>query len=374
MVAMLIGIVGLLDKINMDHFEEIFATCQKLGHTADVTEIARLKAQLECWTSPESHGKERIKLASNAFSIKCVGVFDTVGSVGLPEEISRKSPSTTSIFGFPDTTLGDHIERAYQALAINETRVDFDCTKFEQTECGRRKGQILKQCWFAGSHSDIGGGWHEHDLSDLTLTWMIANIEDMLSVDLKYVACLPDPVAPWGQQPPHDPCTGIFNLAKEHTRQLPGKTDQITHETVHPSVLEQVHLVPRLAKNIQDNPSLVCGLLPLEEQMKRDWAYDPEKGKLVESECEASTDSLWRTSEGAVSVHAEFEQGIYEQIRTNTDTRSSGTQILAVESDSGLDGWLTQLTHESHVGSMLRAFQDVVDNSHSHRGLRKGVM
>lgn len=374
MVAMLIGIVGVLDKINMDHFEEIFAACQKLGRTADVTEIARLKAQLECWTSPESHGKERIKLAGNAFSIKCVGVFDTVGSVGLPEEISRKSPSTTSIFGFPDTMLGDHIERAYQALAVNETRVDFNCTKFEQTESGRRKGQILKQCWFAGSHSDIGGGWHEHDLSDLTLIWMIANIEDMLSVDLKYVACLPDPVAPWGKQPPHDPCTGIFNLAKEHARHLPGKTDQITHETVHPSVLEQVHLVPRLAKNIQDNPSLVCGLLPLEEQMKRDWAYDPEKGKPVQSESEASTNSLWRTSEGAVGIHAEFEQGVFEQIRTNqvtTATRSSGTQILAVESDSG---WLTQLAHESHAGSVLGAFQDLVDNSHSYRGLRKGVV
>ncbi|KAI6136605.1 hypothetical protein F5141DRAFT_994649 [Pisolithus sp. B1] len=377
MVAMLIGIIGVLDKTNMDYFEEIFATCQKLGKSTDKTEIARLNAQLEFWASPESHEKERISLASNTFSIKCVGVFDTVGSVGLPEEITHKSPSTTSIFGFPSTWLGDHIERAYQALAINETRVDFDCTKFEQTESGRGKGQILKQCWFAGSHSDIGGGWHEHDLSDLTLTWMIANIEDMLSVDLKYVARLPDPVAPWGQQPPHDPRTGVFILAKENTRQLPSKTDQTTHETVHPSVLEQVHLVPQLVKNIQANPSLVCRLLPLEEQMKRDWAYDPTKGKLVEPKYEVSTNSLWRASEGVISAHAEFEQRIYERIRTDqvtTDTRRSGTQILAVESDSGLDadGWLTRLTHESHVGSMLRAFQDLVDNSHSQNDHREG--
>lgn len=374
---MLIGIIGVLDKTNMNYFEEIFATCQKLGKSTDKTEIARLNAQLEFRASPEFHKKERLSLASNTFSIKCVGVFDTVGSVGLPEEITHKSPSTTSVFGFPNTWLGDHIERAYQALAINETRVDFDCTKFEQTESGRGKGQILKQCWFAGSHSDIGGGWHEHDLSDLTLTWMIANIEDMLSVDLKYVARLPDPVAPWGQQPPHDPRTGVFILAKEHTRQLPSKTDQTTHETVHPSVLEQAHLVPQLVKNIQANPSLVCGLLPLEEQMKRDWDYDPMKGKLVEPKYEASTNSLWGASEGAISVHTEFEQRIYEQIRTDqvrTDTRRSGTQILAVESDSGLDadGWLARLTHESHVGSMLRAFQDLVDNSHSHHDHREG--
>lgn len=56
---------------------------------------------------------------------RCVGVFDTIGSVGLPEEITRRSPSTKSIFGFPNTELGEHIERAYQALAINETRLDF---------------------------------------------------------------------------------------------------------------------------------------------------------------------------------------------------------------------------------------------------------
>ncbi|KAI6133030.1 hypothetical protein EDD16DRAFT_1688684 [Pisolithus croceorrhizus] len=348
MVAMLIGIIGVLDKTNMNYFEEIFATCQKLGKSTDKTEIARLNAQLEFRASPEFHKKERLSLASNTFSIKCVGVFDTVGSVGLPEEITHKSPSTTSVFGFPNTWLGDHIERAYQALAINETRVDFDCTKFEQTESGRGKGQILKQVRNQGLYM-IGGGWHEHDLSDLTLTWMIANIEDMLSVDLKYVARLPDPVAPWGQQPPHDPRTGVFILAKEHTRQLPSKTDQTTHETVHPSVLEQAHLVPQLVKNIQANPSLVCGLLPLEEQMKRDWDYDPMKGKLVEPKYEASTNSLWGASEGAIS-------------------------ILAVESDSGLDadGWLARLTHESHVGSMLRAFQDLVDNSHSHHDHREG--
>lgn len=361
MVAMLIGVIGMLDKTNMDHFGEIFVTCQKLGRTTDAAEIARLKAQLESWNSPASDGKGRTKLASNT-SIKCVGVFDTVGSVGLPEEITHKSPSTTSIFGFPNTRLGDHIERAYQALAINETRVDFDCTKFEQTESGRRKGQILKQCWFAGSHSDIGGGWHEHDLSDLTLTWMIANVEDMLSVDFKYVASLPDPVAPWGKQRPHDPCTGIFAFAKEHTRQLPSKTDEVTHETVHPSVLNQVHLVPQLVKNIQDNPSLVCGLLPLEERMKRDWAYDPKKGKLVEPECEAPTNFQWRISKSVVSVHAELEKGVNEQIETTkvtTDVCGNGTQSLAV-SDSGLDGWLARLTHESHVGTMLRACQDLV--------------
>jgi hypothetical protein len=41
--------------------------------------------------------------------------------------------------------LGEHIEHAFQALAINEMRVDFDCNKWIQSEAGRDKGQILKQ-------------------------------------------------------------------------------------------------------------------------------------------------------------------------------------------------------------------------------------
>lgn len=56
---------------------------------------------------------------------RCIGVFDTVGSFGLPEELTLRSPEVRTIFGFPDKILGEHVERAYQALALNETRADF---------------------------------------------------------------------------------------------------------------------------------------------------------------------------------------------------------------------------------------------------------
>ena len=58
---------------------------------------------------------------------RVVGVFDTVGSVGMPEELSLHSAKLKNIFGFPDKRLGHHIQRAYQALALNEPRADFVC-------------------------------------------------------------------------------------------------------------------------------------------------------------------------------------------------------------------------------------------------------
>jgi len=57
--------------------------------------------------------------------IRCVGVFDTVGALGLPGEFALGSKKIHTLFGFSDSLLGDHVERGYQALALNETRADF---------------------------------------------------------------------------------------------------------------------------------------------------------------------------------------------------------------------------------------------------------
>lgn len=34
----------------------------------------------------------------------------------------------------------------------------------------------ILQMWFSGSHSDVGGGFQDHDLSDLALIWMIVSV------------------------------------------------------------------------------------------------------------------------------------------------------------------------------------------------------
>jgi hypothetical protein len=57
--------------------------------------------------------------------VRCIGVFDTVGALGIPGELAFGSKKIKTLFGFSDSVLGDHIERAYQALALNETRADF---------------------------------------------------------------------------------------------------------------------------------------------------------------------------------------------------------------------------------------------------------
>jgi uncharacterized protein (DUF2235 family) len=70
-----------------------------------------------------------------------------------------------------DRLLSKHVAHARSANAIDETRKDFD--RVAWGSAGQE--QHLKQMWFAGNHSDIGGSYPEVEsrLSDIALQWMI---------------------------------------------------------------------------------------------------------------------------------------------------------------------------------------------------------
>jgi uncharacterized protein (DUF2235 family) len=102
-----------------------------------------------------------------------VGVWDTVGSLGIPAAIGAIDPIA---YGFLDTSLHPSIQNAYQALAMDEKRAQFPPTLWKGPAAS---GQTLEQVWFTGAHSDVGGG--EPDdlpgttaLSDITLGWMMS--------------------------------------------------------------------------------------------------------------------------------------------------------------------------------------------------------
>jgi len=124
--------------------------------------------------------------------IKFLGVWDTVGSYGIPAglglgALARKVTSWTR--GFHDNTIGPHIENGLHAMAIDERRRAFPPTAWVV-----RKGEAVKphveQVWFAGSHSNIGGGYRRSGLADLALIWMLARVSELtgLDIDDNYVA------------------------------------------------------------------------------------------------------------------------------------------------------------------------------------------
>jgi hypothetical protein len=104
----------------------------------------------------------------HAAKVTFLGVFDTVGALGVPG-FERDTPK------FHSVQLSTQVLCARQALAIDETRLKFAPTLWEAREepaDAPTEDPRVKQVWFEGAHSDVGGGYAQTGLSDTSLLWM----------------------------------------------------------------------------------------------------------------------------------------------------------------------------------------------------------
>ena len=109
--------------------------------------------------------------------IKFIGVYDTVGALGVP--IPAAARVNEPIVGFHNTTLGDTVENAVQALAVDEKRGPYVPAVWTQTaDAVALAGQSVLQVWFPGVHSDIGGGYHDKGIGDITWDFMMRQAAD----------------------------------------------------------------------------------------------------------------------------------------------------------------------------------------------------
>lgn len=113
---------------------------------------------------------------------KFMGVWDTVGALGLP--VGGLLQFINNRWKFHDMTLSSWVDNAFQALAIDERRKPFEPCVWEQSP--NADGQVLEQVWFAGVHSNVGGSYPQAGLSDISLLWMMNKAESCgLSIDRK---------------------------------------------------------------------------------------------------------------------------------------------------------------------------------------------
>jgi uncharacterized protein (DUF2235 family) len=97
-----------------------------------------------------------------------VGVWDTVGALGIPDYLGGWDP--VHRYDFHDVTLNPRIRYGRHALAMDETRGPFAPTLWARPYA---QGQDVAQVWFPGSHQDVGGGHDRMGLSDGALLWMV---------------------------------------------------------------------------------------------------------------------------------------------------------------------------------------------------------
>jgi uncharacterized protein (DUF2235 family) len=141
-------------------------------------------------------------------NIDFVGVWDTVSALGLPKAGAYLDSIPGMRHTFHDFKLSKCIQHAYHAISIDEDRKAFLPTLYQTEENGvsllgeafvdprigdaseqadRNRKQTLRQVWFTGVHTDVGGGYPEKGLSDISLAWMIdrAMDEEVLEHPLK---------------------------------------------------------------------------------------------------------------------------------------------------------------------------------------------
>lgn len=114
---------------------------------------------------------------SRRIRIEMIGVWDTVGSLGVPWTavpwIGRGN------FFFHNTWPSELYRHMAQAVALDEQRGPYKPTLWTRfvpdSEAHAVRASRLpevEQRWFAGAHCNVGGGYHGNALSDLPLHWM----------------------------------------------------------------------------------------------------------------------------------------------------------------------------------------------------------
>lgn len=104
--------------------------------------------------------------------IKFLGVFDTVAALGIPNKLLGSILDRVTPFKFHSFELSESVEFARHALSIDDERKLFEPVIWDALR-DENKDVRMKQVWFSGVHTDVGGGYAEDDLSNISLRWMI---------------------------------------------------------------------------------------------------------------------------------------------------------------------------------------------------------
>jgi len=151
----LINNCGVLKKNNARLIESAFTLYKKPGKRNS--------------PSGENSVKFRKENSHPSREVKFVGVWDTVGALGIPISFLGFLDEEDEFY---DTKLGSNVRIARHALAIDEIREDFEPSIWKT-----KPNLDLKQVWFSGAHADVGGSQKPDSdgsmIADIPLNWMI---------------------------------------------------------------------------------------------------------------------------------------------------------------------------------------------------------
>ncbi len=118
--------------------------------------------------------------AVEMLAVDYLGVWDTVGALGVPDHFAGLAALTNGKYKFHDLRLSSMVKSARHAVAIDERRRTFPPTLWENlTELNIGEGDLpYRQEWFPGTHGGVGGGGPIRGLSNAALLWIAGGAEE----------------------------------------------------------------------------------------------------------------------------------------------------------------------------------------------------
>jgi uncharacterized protein (DUF2235 family) len=181
--------------------------------------------------------------------IEFIGVWDTVDAVGLPiDELSTMVDRLIYPHRFQDQNLSERVKRACHAIAVDDERYTFHPVLWNEDRPG--DSERIEQVWFAGMHSDVGGGYPDDGLAPVSLCWMIGKVRarhehaEGLRFDEHRVREIEQRAQPLGKM--HDSRRGLgvyYRYSPRHVSSLchdPANDVTIAAPKIHHSVFKRI--------------------------------------------------------------------------------------------------------------------------------------
>lgn len=186
--AGLISTCGILQRIHASRANEaveLYKSRDDSLHFRAQVHLFRSDYAPDVCVSPEEDAWRAANVAgyqpgqAPLLSIRYIGVWDTVGALGIPKYIWA-AQGFNKQYQFHDTKLSAFVHYARHAVAIDERRVDFEPTLWDNLdELNASRGTTsaadaapYQQKWFPGVHGAVGGGGDRRGLSDAALEWI----------------------------------------------------------------------------------------------------------------------------------------------------------------------------------------------------------
>jgi len=196
---------GLLKRKHANKIPEAFRLYRKRTRASGPNELAPTKFR-------------RDYAVADITPIEFVGAWDTVGALGIP--VPFWGTLNEREFLFHDTEPSKIVQHARHAVSIDENREDFAPVLWSD-----KPNVDVEQVWFAGVHSDVGGGYRQRGLGDCAIDWMLSEANKF---GLEFENHFLNAVAPDPTDKQHNERTGIYRARGELVRDVHGPV----HRTV----------------------------------------------------------------------------------------------------------------------------------------------